>query len=175
MKAKLLFFILITGLIFLFDEPLRAQYHGDQSLFKIGIETGLGTTTKTSPFNYGISLNMLFNYMLSPELSLIGSVGYSGLLTKDTSPIEDYHFIPVKTSIRIFPINEQVYLSPTVGAGFGVLKNSKPAFIFGGSIGYEWRSGYDLALKYEGYRQSTTSSTYQPLNGQFILAFGYYF
>lgn len=175
MKTRFLFFILFVGFAFFQNVTAKAQYNDNVPVFKLGVETGFGITTKRSPFGYSTALHLLANFSLSPELSIIGAVGYSGLFTKDTSPLADLHLLPVKASIRMFPFHEQLYISPTVGAGFGLVHHSKVSFIFGGAIGYEWVKGYDLSLKFEGYKQSAASSTYLPINGQFSLSFGYYF
>lgn len=175
-KATSLFYFGLS--IFAFFSPTSsvAQQYGRRSTFSAGIDAALGVTSKSSPFGYGLSLSTVANVRLSDQLSMLGSVGYSGLFTKDTSPVADYHFIPLKAGVKIFPItDQQFYFSCSVGAGFGLIKGSKPSFIFGGGLGYEWLNGYELMLKYEGYQQRQSSTTYQPLNGQFSVAFGYYF
>lgn len=174
MKTIYLSFVFLSSLISLTNGGVAAQYYPEKP-FQFGIETSLGLPTKNSPYAYGASLNLLAKYNAADVFSIIASLGYAGLLTKDTSPIADYHLIPLKSTIKIFPIEQQFYASCTVGAGFGLLKGAKPSFIFGGGIGYEWLSGYDLAFKFEGYGQSKKSPSYQPINGQFLIGFSYHF
>lgn len=171
MKLRL---IILQVFIFCFCTASKAQY-GDQPMLKVGIDFSLGTTAKSSPFGYALGIDLLLNYKLSDQLTVLASAGYGSLLTKDTSPIADYNFVPLRATVKVFPFMENIYLSGIIGAGFGVLKGSKTALIYGGQAGYEWNSGYDLGIKYEGYQQSMSSTTYQPRNGQFALVFTYHF
>jgi hypothetical protein len=154
---------------------VSAQSSLNQNLLKLGIDASIGTTTNNSPFGYGLGIDMFARYKASDELTLISSVGYGRLLTKDTSPIPDYDFIPIKAGIKIFPMIEHFYVLGTVGAGFGIRNGSKTALIFGGGTGYESNKGYDLSVRYEGYQQNKKSTTYQPINGQFAIVLTYNF
>jgi len=171
MKLRLLIFHVF---IFCFFTIVKAQYN-DQSMLKVGIDVSIGATNKSSPFGYALGIDLLMSYKLSDQLTVLASAGYGSILTKDTSPVADYNFIPLRTSVKIFPFMENIYVAGIVGAGFGILKGSKTALIFGGGTGYEWTKGYDLAIKYEGYQQSKSSTTYQPRIGQFAVLFTYHF
>jgi len=171
MKLKL---VILQIFIFCFSTTVKSQYQ-DQPMLKIGIDVSLGATAKSSPFGYALGIDLLLSYKLSDRLTVLASAGYGSLLTKDTSPIADYNFIPLRASVKIFPLMENIYISGIIGAGFGILKGSKTSLIFGGGTGYEWIKGYDLGVKYEGYQQSKNSTTYQPRNGQFALVFTYHF
>jgi hypothetical protein len=111
---------------------------------------------------------------LSPYVALTGSGGYTRLMMRDGSPLEDYHFIPAVGGVKVFPIS-RMYITGLLGAGFGIQDGSKTSFIFGGGTGYEWNNGFELGVRYEGYQQDSSSSTYQPINGQFALRLGYNF
>lgn len=148
---------------------VHAQY------LNLGFDASIGTTTKNSPFGYALGFDLVLKYKLSDQLSSSVALGYARLLTKDTSPIPDYDFIPLKGSIKIFPTPMPIYFAATAGVGFGIQKGVKTSFLFGGGTGYQWETGYDIGLKYEGYQQSKKSTAYQPLNGQFALTFAYCF
>ena len=167
--------ILITYLLSHLAVAVRSQDHWEEPTLRMGIDFNFGATTTGSPFGYGLGINMLAKVVLSEQLTLVGSAGYGSLFTKDTSPIADYSYIPLKTMLKVFPVEENIYIAGTIGAGFGILKGSKTAFIFGGGLGYQWLTGYDLGLRYEGYQQPPSSTTYHPLNGQFALSFSYHF
>ncbi|WP_316766309.1 hypothetical protein [Pedobacter frigiditerrae] len=153
---------------------LKAQSYDDFTKVKFGIGGGFGITTKASPFGYAINLNPQIQYSPSDELALNLVIGYTRLLTKDTSPIKDYDFIPVKLEIKIFPITESIYSVGIVGAGFGIVKGVKTNFTYGGGFGYRFLNGYDLGIKYEAYQQSKKSINYQSRANQFLLAFTYF-
>ncbi|MFD0941417.1 outer membrane beta-barrel protein [Pedobacter boryungensis] len=143
--------------------------------FKIGVGVSGGVTTENSPFSYGLGADVRLQYDLSKSVSLTASGGYTRLFAKDNIPaLADYDFIPAIGGVKVFPI-ERMYLMAEVGAGFGIQDGSKTSFIFGGGLGYEWNSGFDLGVKYQGYQQDGTSTTYQPVNGQFALRLGYNF
>ncbi|TCC90435.1 hypothetical protein EZ428_14265 [Pedobacter frigiditerrae] len=168
--------IVIFLISFLFlTHNLKAQSYDDSIGVKFGIGGGFGITTKASPFGYAINLNPQIQYSPSDELSLNLVTGYTRLLTKDTSPVPDYDFIPLKLEIKIFPIIENMYTVGIVGAGLGIPKNTKIAFVYGGGFGYRFLNGYDLGIKYEVYQQHKNSVTYQAKADQFQLAFTYFF
>jgi hypothetical protein len=153
----------------------KAQYGIDQKPLKIALTASLGTTNKNSPFGYGIGLDLSLNYRLSEELAISAAVGYGGLLTKDTSPIPDEHFMPAKALVKVFPTPQEIYLFGIIGAGIGLNKSSRNAFIFGGGVGYQWDAHYDLGLKYEAYQHAKIGSSNQSMDGQFAIVFSYHF
>jgi hypothetical protein len=171
MNTKIFASLVVT---LLFVNNLKAQSYDDSKAVRFGIGVGFGITTKTSPFGYAINLSPQIQYFLSDELTLNLTTGYTRLLTKDTSPIKDYDFIPLKLEIKIFPITENIYTLGIVGAGFGILKNVKTNFTYGGGLGYRFLNGYDLGIKYEAYRQSKKSIYFQSKANQFQLAFTYF-
>lgn len=153
------------------------QYHNediDDRIFKVGIDVYLGLTTKKSPFNYGLGFDIQTQYYLSEQLTITAAGGYARLLTKDTSPQADFDFIPLSVGAKIFPA-EKIYINLNAGSGFPLQKDSKILFVFGGGIGYEYNRDLDFSIKYAGYQQTKSSSTYQPLNGLFAFQLGYNF
>lgn len=168
-------FIVFLFVLFVANKQLNAQNYVSDKTLNVGFDASIGTTTKRSPFGYGLAFDLLLKYKLSEELSSIGSVGYTRLLTKDTSPIADYDFLPVKVAVKIFPTPANLYLTGLTGAGFGLRKGVKTSFLFGGGLGYQLEGGYDIGLKYEGCKQNKNAITYQPLNGQFAFVFAYFF
>jgi len=143
--------------------------------FKIGVGASVGTTTHNSPFSYALGADVRIQWNLSKELALTASGGYTRLFPKDNFPaLQDYDFIPAIGGVKVYAI-KRMYLAANVGAGFAIQDGSKTSFIFGGGTGYEWDNGLDLGVRYEGYQQDGTSSTYQPVNGQFAFRVGYNF
>lgn len=146
----------------------------DDRIFKLSFGAEIGIANHMSPFNYGLGFDLQAQYYLSEQLVITASGGYTRLLTKDTSPQPDYDFLPVVAGIKILPI-DQFYLLGDVGLGIPIQKDSKISFIFAGGFGYEVSRNLDLSIKYIGYQQNKSSSTYQPTNGQFALRLGYNF
>ena len=143
--------------------------------FKIGVGASGGITTDKSPFSYAVGADVKLQWDLSQYVALTASGGYTRLFNKEEFPaLADYHFIPAIGGVKVFAI-ERMYLAGNVGAGLAIQDGSKLSFIFGGGIGYEWDKGFDLGVRYEGYQQDSSSSTYQPVNGQFAIRLGYNF
>jgi hypothetical protein len=174
MALKNMCWVFAVFILFFIAIQVSAQ-SADQSLLRPGIGTYIGPAVGNSAYGYGIGLDLLLIAELSDQLSITGSIGYARLLTKDTSPTPDYDFIPLKSTLKIFPIEQPAYFMGTIGAGFGIQKGSKTALIFGGGLGYRFLKDYDLAIKYEAYQQPPSSVTYQPLSGLLAATFAYRF
>ncbi|RYZ93423.1 MAG: hypothetical protein EOP47_29520, partial [Sphingobacteriaceae bacterium] len=163
MKYQLKFLFSALTVSIIFNHVVKAQTnvgykHADDRVFKISIGTSLGITTKNSPFNYGLGLDIQAQYYLSEQLAITASGGYSRLLTKDTSPQSDYDFIPILMGAKVFPVN-RIYLNGNIGLGIPIQNRSTTSLVFGGGFGYEFDRNFDLSVKYIGYQQSKSSST----------------
>lgn len=145
------------------------------NLLKPGVNAYIGPAVGNTPYGYGLGLDLLLIANLSEQLTIDGSFGYARLLTKDTSPIADYDYLPLKIALKIFPLTNQFYFMGIVGAGFGIPKQAKTSFIFGGGIGYRISNAYDISIKYEAFEQDIYTSNYQPINGLIAINFGYHF
>jgi hypothetical protein len=167
---KIILLILLNSLSWL---VVNGQQANEIGKLGITVQTSIGMTSPNSPFGYALGIGFGVNASLSEELALGLSVGYSRLLTKDTSPIKDYDFIPLKAWLKIFPTPTSFYATGLTGTGIGIQSGSKPSFIFGGGFGYQWDKSFDLALHFEGYHQQKSSSSYHPFNGQFAIEFSY--
>ena len=143
--------------------------------FKIGVGVSAGITRDKSPFSYALGADVRLQYDLSPYVALIASGGYTRLFPRDNFPaLADYDFIPAIGGVKVFPI-KRMFIAGNIGAGFAIKDGSKTSFIFGGGTGYEFNNGFELGIRYEGYQQDSSSSTYQPINGQYVLRVGYNF
>jgi hypothetical protein len=143
--------------------------------FKIGVGVSGGITRDASPFSYALGADVRLQLDLSPYVALTASGGYTRLFTRDNFPaIADYDFIPAIGGVKVYPIG-RMFLAANIGAGFAIQDGSKTSLIFGGGTGYEWNNGFEIGVRYEGYQQDSSSSTYQPVNGQYALRIGYNF
>ena len=142
--------------------------------FKIGFGAGAGIVRDSSPFSYGLGADVRLQLDLAPAVALTASGGYTRLMAKEGSVFADYDFIPAIGGVKVYPV-KGMYIKGLIGAGFAIQNGSKTSFIFGGGTGYEWNNGLELGIRYEGYQQDGTSSTYQPINGQYAVRLGYNF
>lgn len=142
--------------------------------FKIGFGAGAGIVRDSSPFSYGVGADVRLQLDLAPAVALTASGGYTRLMAREGSIFADYDFIPAIGGVKVYPV-KGMYINGLIGAGFGIQEGSKTSFIFGGGTGYEWNNGLELGIRYEGYQQDGTSTTYKPVNGQYAVRLGYNF
>ncbi len=142
--------------------------------FKIGVGVSGGLTNSDSPFSYGLGADVKLQLDLQQYVSITASAGYTRLMEQDDSAVASYDFIPVVGGIRVYP-SRGFYVGGIIGAGLAIQDGSKTSLIFGGGLGYEWTSGLELGVHFEGYQQDVASTTYQKVNGQYALRLGYNF
>ncbi|WP_443947164.1 hypothetical protein ACJVDH_08645 [Pedobacter sp. AW1-32] len=140
--------------------------------FKIGVGVNAGVFPDRSEMDYGYGADIKLQYDLTPFVALTASGGYTRLKWKN-SPLK-FEFIPLVGGVKVFAI-ERMYLSGNVGTGLAVKDGANMNFIYGGGLGYEWRNGLDVGVKYEGYVNNSSSDLYFMKTGQFNLRIGYNF
>jgi opacity protein-like surface antigen len=167
-------FAVATMFVALGTTGLKAQTMGEES--PIGVRLGIGVSggigEDGSPFKNSYGADARLQLDLTKQVSITATGGYTRLIAKDNGT--DYDFIPAKGGIKVFPIGS-MYALGEIGAGFAIKDNSKTALIWSGGLGYAWKGGLDISARYEGYNQDSSSSTYQPANGQFALRLAYGF
>lgn len=168
--------IMLIALLFAINKvAVFGQQEYDVLKLAWNVQANLGITTPNSPYGYGLAFGFGADMPISEVLTVSASLGYSRLLTKDTSPIADYDFIHLTAKVKVFPTDMPLYVVGLTGTGFGIRGGSKPSLIYGGGFGYVLSGRYDLNFKFEGYQQSRNSTTYQPFNGVFAMGLGYRF
>ncbi len=176
MKTSLLIFAITAFISLLFNcqsvHAQPAEVLNDDKGIKFGIGGGGGITNNKSTFGYGLGIDLRLQWDLSNYVSVMGTGGYTRLYGKNLAA--DYDFVPAKGGVKVFPI-ENIYGLGEIGAGFGIHSSSKTALVWSAGIGYDFKSGLDLGIRYESYRQDSSSSTYVPVTGQyaFRLAYGF--
>ncbi|TDG36102.1 hypothetical protein EZJ43_10505 [Pedobacter changchengzhani] len=140
--------------------------------FKIGVGASIGTFQKPSQLDYGYGADLKLQWDLTPYVAVTASGGYTKLMAK--TGFTDVSFIPVLGGVRVFPIG-RMYIAPQIGAGFAIKDGSKTNLIYAGGVGYEWKNGIDLGVRYEGYTNNSSSPTYFKKTGQFAVRLGYNF
>lgn len=140
--------------------------------FKIGVGVNAGIFPDKSEMDYGYGADLRLQYDLTPFVAVTASGGYTRLKWKN-SPLK-FQFIPLVGGVKVFPI-ERMYLSGEAGTGLAIEDNANMNFIYGGGLGYEWKNGLDLGVKYEGYVNNSSSALYFMRTGQFNLRLAYNF
>ncbi|WP_316825203.1 hypothetical protein [Pedobacter miscanthi] len=175
-----LFATSLTALAILTTSNLKAQTMGTTEpmttgsgmAFKIGAGVNYGIFPDRSEMDYGYGADVRLQYDLSPFVAVTASGGYTRLKWKG-SPLK-FEFIPVMGGVRVFPI-ERMYLATELGSGLAIKDGANMNFIYTGGLGYEWKNGLDLGVKYEGYVNNSSSDLYFMKTGQFNLRLGYNF
>ncbi len=173
MKTITKFFTMAAVALAIGTTSASAQSMDRTKGVRLGFGVSGGVAEKGSPFEYGVGADARLQFDLSKELSITATTGYTRLMAKNYMG-DDYDFIPAKGGVKIFPIGN-MYTMGEIGAGFGIKSGSKTSLIFGGGLGYAWNHGVDVSVRYEGYKQDSSSSTYRPQNGQFALRLAYGF
>lgn len=148
-------------------EPLK-----DEKGVRLGFGGSGGITSDNSAFDYGLGADVRLQWDLSNYVSILGTAGYTRLFGKNINA--DYDFIPAKGGVKVFPIGNMYGLGE-IGAGFAIQDGSKTSLVWSGGIGYEFKNGLDFSVRYEGYQQDSSSSTYVPVTGQYALRLAYGF
>ena len=150
----------------------NAQTKDNGMGFKIGVGASIGTFQKPSQMDYGYGGDLKLQWDLTSRVAVTASGGYTKLNAK--TGFTDVSFIPVLGGVRVFPIG-RMYLAPQIGAGFAIKDGSKTNLIYAGGVGYEWKNGLDLGVRYEGYTNNSSSPTYFKKTGQYAVRLGYNF
>lgn len=145
---------------------------GNGMAFKIGVGAFGGLFPDQSEMDYGFGGSLRLQYDLSKNVALTASGGYTKLKWKN-SPL-DFSFIPLMGGVKVFAI-QRMYLSTGLGTGLAIKDGAKMNFIYTGGLGYEFAKGFDIAARYEGYVNDSSSSLYFMKTGQYTLSLGYNF
>ena len=139
--------------------------------FKVGVGLNGGVFRDKSPMDYAYGADLKLQWDLSPYVAVTASGGYTKLVAKDNAV--DADFIPAKGGVKVFPI-KRMYIATEAGAGIAIQDGAKTNFIYCGGIGYEF-GGFDAGVRYEGYVNDSTSTTYFRKTGQYALRLAYNF
>lgn len=140
--------------------------------FKVGVGVSGGVFRKQSQFKNAYGADLRLQWDLMKNVALTASGGYTKLMGRNNSL--DVDFIPVIGGVKVFAI-ERFYLQGNAGAGLAIQNGAKTNFIYGGGVGYEWKNGFELGARYEGYTNDSGSTTYFPKTAQYALRLGYNF
>lgn len=140
--------------------------------FKVGVGISGGVFSDKSQFKNAYGADLRLQWDLTKDVALTASGGYTKLLGRDNSI--DVDFIPAIGGVKVYAI-ERFYLQGNAGAGFAIQDGAKTNFIYGGGMGYDWKNGLELGVRYEGYTNDIASSTYFPKTAQYALRLGYNF
>ena len=175
MSYKSVFTLIVVFSAFSLKAQTDASGKLNQDSFvKIGIGSNVGITTRNSPYNYALGIDLNAIHKITDELSLSASAGYRRLLTKDTSPMPDVDFISTFIGTRIYPL-EYIYLDGQVGLGFLIPARYRTAFIYSLCLGMNISPKVELSVRYEGYHIGLYTLATEPVNGQFAARFVYLF
>ncbi|WP_374164896.1 hypothetical protein [Arcticibacter sp. MXS-1] len=145
---KLLTVASAIALFFVTSES-KAQ---DSKAWRLGVAVSPGVSTD-DPFGFVLGGEAKLQKDFAGPLSGTLSAGYTNFFLKDKFDLpgnKDYGVIPVKAGLKGF-LTKNFYLSGEVGAGFGTNEGAKTSFVWSPSIGWAFRNGLDVGVKYEDY------------------------
>lgn len=118
---------------------------------RLGIGLDLGLPAQ-SDYDFAIggvlSLERDFSEFVAGTLS----AGYTNIsLDDNTANFDNVGFIPIKAGVKIFP-GRPFYFSAEAGAAFNTNNEGLgTAFTYSGGVGFLFRNGLDLSLRFEDY------------------------
>ena len=130
--------------------------------------------------NLGLPARNQYDFVIGGELSVqrdfskviagMLSAGYTSISLDDKNdePFSSVGFIPVKAGIKVFP-GRPFYFSAEAGAAFNTNKGLGTAFVYAPGIGFGFKNGLDVGLRFEDY----VRDDYAP--SQFALRISYGF
>ena len=140
--------------------------------FKIGVGISGGLFPDRSEMDYGYGADLKLQYDLTPFVAVTASAGYTKLKWKN-SPL-NFQYIPLMGGVKVFPV-ERMYINGELGSGLATKDGANMNFIYATGVGYEWKNGLDIGVRYEGYVNNSSSDLYFMRTGQFALRLGYNF
>ncbi|NVM66756.1 hypothetical protein FHW88_005074 [Mucilaginibacter sp. SG538B] len=152
------YFVLPVILFLLININSKAQTLPDYRL-EFGVNGG-GTTT--DPVRGIAGLDIRLEKSLSSHLAATITAGYEHYFGPNYS-FEKQRYVykgasnvfPVKAGLKFF-LNQNIYLGYEAGAAFGLSAGSS-SFLYSSFVGYRFKNGPDLSLKYEGFSRSTVA------------------
>ena len=133
--------------------------------FQGGIDLGL-PVHNLGGTSFGLGLDLLAHYSLSPQAAITGDVGYSALFGKNGAGTTN--LIPFRAGLRYYPSNN-FFVAGKVGAGFISSTGSSvttTAYSFG--MGFKIDTKLEFGASYDGYSKYGTV-------GLLNLRLGYFF
>jgi hypothetical protein len=157
-KTLLLTFFL--GIVTLFA---YAQMPSNSGKFSIGFETGFPVASTSDTYWLAIGASMKYEKPVNPDLSVSLSVGYTDFnftravkndLRESGGNGSGENFVPIKVGFKHFfdpEDNMGFFAEMQVGGAISTQKDGGTAFIAAPGAGYEFESGFEAGLRYEGW------------------------
>lgn len=153
------YFVLLVTTFFLINFNLYAQ---TQPGYKLEFGVNAGKTTINSGGEVAgvdIRLEKAFSNRLSGTLT----AGYIRNFNNRPIVQQDHwvytgtrDVIPVKAGLKFF-VQDDIYVGGEAGVGLG-LAHGTNSFLYSPSVGYAFKNGLDVSLKYEGFSRNTIAN-----------------
>jgi hypothetical protein len=117
-----------------------------QKSWRMGVGLNGGIATKDN-YNFILGADARFQRGIGESTSLIVTGGVTHFF-KTNKVSNSATFIPVKLGFKHF-LNTNFYAAAEAGAAFSVTDNVDNSFIWSPSIGFAFKEGIDISVKYE--------------------------
>ena len=125
-----------------------------QKSWRMGVGINGGVATKDA-YNFVLGADARFQRGLGESTSLIVTGGVTHFFKTDKT-LKAATFVPVKLGFKYF-LNTNFYAAGEAGAGFGVSSDLKTSFVWSPSIGFAFKEGIDISVKYEDFSKYETT------------------
>lgn len=151
MKKIILLLALSIG--FTFNSFAQITKIGD---FNLGIYGALPLYNMNSILNVGIGGSLKFEYHFQKDLDFTIEGGYEsfGVKTKlqNAYVLSTISYVPVKLGAKYYLV-QGFYAEGQFGQAFYCQHGGGGAFDLSGGIGYSFKPGFEIGLRYEGWHQ----------------------
>ena len=128
------------------------------------LEFGLNGGSTTSNPGRGIAgLDIRLEKSITNRFSGTITAGYEHYFGPNDVPKQGHYVyvgasdvFPVKAGLKFF-VDQNIYLGGEAGVGLGLSRGTN-SFLYSSSVGYAFKNGPDLSLKYEGFSKNTISN-----------------
>jgi hypothetical protein len=161
-------FLLTLSLGFTFSSFAQSTKTGD---FNVGIYGALPLYNMRSIFNEGFGASIKYEYYWQKNLNFTLEGGYEafGVKTKLQNPVDPstIGYVPLKLGIKAY-LSKGFYAEGQLGAVFYCQHGGGDAFDSSCGIGYSFKKGFEMGLRYEQWNQTPQNNIGYVKAGPFI-------
>jgi len=150
---KKIIFLLALSLGITFNSFAQTSKFGN---FNLGIYGAQPLNNMNALLNVGIGGSLKYEYHFQKDLNFTLEAGYEsfGVKTKlqNAYVLSTIAYVPVKVGVKYFLVNG-FYAEGQLGQAVYCQHGGGGAFDSAGGIGYSFKKGFEIGIKYESWRQ----------------------
>jgi hypothetical protein len=154
MKKVLLAVVLLAGGFFANAQSKEAKALNSFT-FGAGVKLALPIGDFGDVSSFGLGVEGQAEYAFIPEVSAVGSVGYTNYFEKNSNP--SFGVIPVLVGVRYYP-SGQFFVGAKAGVAFSTSSGGGSLFNYQPQVGYN-ADKFQISLAYDAFSRSGFTSS----------------